>query len=235
MKKAKLISCISVVATTPIFISSCSQAKSYTVMLTSPCTVHAQTNAIAEDVLVASKVYIVDPDHKSATINISESKLNVEGPYLENPYLVINEEDHSAVDIMADVNNWDGKKIDIGIINLKIEFVLNDKTPIDYTTSVLIDHDYRVFPPNPVIQIGTSVANELSLSLHDGIGDEVSGEVKWSVINTPEGYENKFNFVNNVLKFSGEPVASLSNKEVKIKASYNDYNIIQNVIITYIA
>ena len=81
MKKTKLISCISLVAATPVFISSCAQAKSYTVMLTSPCTVHAQTNAVAEDVLVASKVYIVDPDHNTATIDISESKLKIEGPY----------------------------------------------------------------------------------------------------------------------------------------------------------
>ena len=238
MKKCKLIayvSIISVATATPILVSSCSQSKSYTVMLTSPCIVHAQTNVLAENVIVASKAYIVDPDHKTATINIEKSKLTVEGPYLQKPYLVKNEQDPLAIDIVANVNKWDGSKINDGIINLKIEFILEDGTPLDYTTSVLIDYDYQVLPQNPILRIGNADSlNELTLSLHDGLnGPEVEGNVTWSVVSAPSGYEKDFKFSNNILKFDGSPAALLSGKVVKIKAEYNDYKINQNVIVLY--
>ena len=231
MKKAKLIACLSLipaVATASIFLSSCSGTKTYTIAnLANTTYVAAAANTAEAEVTLCNDIYVVDPDHQTASINISKSTCNVEGPQkdlISNCHFVKNATNNS-IGVLAEVNNWNGVKLEVGSIVLKLELVLDNGTPIDCKTNIILKHDYWISPREPWII--TASGNTKQFQLMEGfLPAKDTGTITWSVYNVPSG--SNFSFSNNgLLTFNGSTIPH--NKEITINATLTEYSIEQNI------
>ena len=231
MRKVKLVSCLSLIPIAAIgaaTLSSCSSGSSYTIMNMSDITyVNAAQNEENENVTLCSDVYIYKPDHTTAVIDINNSKCTVDGPkksLITQPHFVQNVANNS-VNVLAKVSNWDGSTFVPGDLVLKLELKLEDGTPIDCKTSIILRHAYWIYPEFPVWNV-TSPTSTYQLEVREGFTTEtpISG-VTWNIVDIPEEHKDDIVFDNQtsgLLKYKASAVPTTKYKII-VSATKDDY------------
>ena len=202
MKKAKLIASLSLLPTlaiAPIFISSCSQSGSYTIMnVDSPCVISAAKNQTTDLKLVTKEpIYIYGPDHKVVPIVASKSKVTIGGTYADCiTNAEIKQYNEQSVNITVSITDkWIGQTMGDNDIYLDVEFALSTKTPIQWRIFIKIIPQYFIKGVGDLIRItpGTEYSQALCLIENELQPEPEIPADSWKVI-TKSGFEDSIHF-----------------------------------------
>ena len=230
MRKAKLIACLSllpVVSTAGAILSSCSNSGTYTIMNLSDITyVNAAQNEENENVTLCNSVYIFKPDHTTAVIDADNSKCTIDGPKssLISQAQIVKNAANNSISVLAKVSNWDGSTFVPGDLVLKLELKLQDGTPIECKTNIVLRHAYWIFPALPVWNI-TALPASLQLQLREGLNITPVTNVTGKIAYTPSGHENDLEFdtsTSGLLKYKAAAIPQ-SPYAIIVTATKDDY------------
>ena len=235
MKKAKLIACLSlsplgVIA--PTILSACSNTSSYRIMnLANVTDVAIPATDKDESVTLVDNVYIINPNHEAASINIESSTISLDGAKsnLITSTPTFKKGSNNAISIVSTAK-WDGTDIDSGDIVLNLELHLDNGPVITCKTNIVFKHDYWIDPQSPLWNI-TSSSDSKQFTLKEGFDKTSKTGFTWEVAEVPTKYKDNFTFstsTEGLLLYSNTAAPSDSFK-ITITAKKDDY-LIKNEI-----
>ena len=178
-----------------------------------------------ENVTLCNSIYIFKPDHKTAVIDITKSKCSVEGPQsglVDQPHFIQNAVNNS-ISVLAKVSGWDGTTFGPGDLVLKLELKLEDGTPIDWKTNIVLRHAYWIYPAFPVWDVA-SPGSEFSLQLREGLNTTPITGATWAITSIPEEHASDIEIdqSSGVLTYKASEIPTNA-YEIGISATKDDY------------